>query len=199
MNSRMLQAFLRNARLVCAGAACTLLFNVGSLHAANAVAISLNVAKGQTATKRDSSTDSKTGTKTDTSTNEMFYTLSLLNPGNAPLTGLSVEYHIYNRNSDTVDGKITTAVDDISGTETLDLAPHAKKDIETTHAPHKDSTITPGPKKGVQKTGAQETHRQTVLGIIIVIKQGNQQIKKYEDPDGLRDQVDKLMGKNSAF
>jgi len=134
---------------------------------------------------------------TDETTGSVFYTVTVRNLANAAAKGVTLEYHIFNKTSNTATGQPTTiSVDDLTATSTFDLDPNAKKDIETTDIPKKSThTVTPGStdkKSGKVTPGTQSSTSTSVMGWVVYIKHNDKLVHTYMSTDTILEEVAKI-------
>jgi len=145
--------------------------------------------------------------KTDTSNTTTSYTLELRNGTASLAKGLSVETHIYVRTANHSNTTSTSSIDDVTDTQTVDVPPSGKLDIQTKDVPLTNvTTTTPATqgKKGAPGTPAQTTSTtMTVLGIYVEVSYNGKVIAKKSDPSDddiqkAKDQMNKANGGSTS-
>jgi hypothetical protein len=151
--------------------------------------IVVNAVKSQKTTTTTNTTGKGPAELTDTA---ITYTITIQSTSNVPGTGLTVEYHVYDKTDTSSGGNATVMLKDTSGKESLDLDALSSKDIETKAVHHK--TGEPAGKKpagggaGAAKP-AQVSAKQSLLGILVLVKQGDKELARYADPTDITDLV----------
>lgn len=143
---------------------------------------------------------------------QVVYTISVRNLSSFPAKSLSLEYHFYNKTAANNAGTTTITVDDVTGTQNLDLPVNGKMDIKTTPISHdvKQTYTQSGSgnaasagtkKKGGSTTlssGQTDVTTTRVMGYVIVVKTGSTIIKTLLSNDDIVDQVRAIQAKMSA-
>lgn len=143
----------------------------------------------------------KSSSKTESASGSTFYTITVTNMAANPASGVTLEYHIFNKTTVTGGpGPSTTSLDDITNSTTFDLAPNAKNVIETNDIPYSTTTVTSGgggggggKKSGGAAAPATQTSTVTsVLGWVVYVKKGDKIIHTYPSSDSIMDKVAQL-------
>jgi hypothetical protein len=155
--------------------------------------ISLDVEKGFAKSDSDSSSSgkkSKDGTRTETSGDDVIYTITVENDGDTTASGVEIDYVVYNRTISTDNGTVTKSMDNITGSETVDVPANDKKDVQTDPISHKDSTTYAKQARGVMGATAASSSRQEIMGIWVQAKLGDNVLTTYEEPMDIKETMD---------
>ncbi len=75
---------------------------------------------------------------------DLTYVITLRNNSKIPAKNVAVEYHFYNRTSNTTNGLSTYSIEDVTSTENLDVDPGSNKELVTQPISHEDSMSVAG-------------------------------------------------------
>jgi hypothetical protein len=134
---------------------------------------------------------SKSGTTT-AGTQNAWYEITVKNVGEGPITGLTINYHVYVNTITMSKTASDIALSDSNGTVTLDLPFSSSKLVETTPvAKSYSSTSNPSTsKKGVSSTST-STSTTTIAGYYITaVYNGKPIIRPVESPSGIKARYD---------
>jgi hypothetical protein len=145
-------------------------------------------------------------TKTDAISGSVFYTLTVRNLAASAASGVTIEYHIYNRTTTSSStGPSSVSLDDITDSVTLDLAGNAVKTIESkdvakgsTHSTSGGSSGGGGGGKkgggGKGNSGPPQTSSSntSVMGWVVYVKKGDKVIHTITSTDTILDEVAKI-------
>ncbi len=127
----------------------------------------------------------------------------MINLSAAPVKGVVVEYHVYNKTTVSGSGNPTVTLDDITGTSTVDLAGNEKKQIETSDIPHNvtntSTATTGGGKKGGPSSTSSSSSVQSVYGWVVYLKFNGKIVHTFKDPDNVMDYVNQYNKKNGGY
>jgi len=137
------------------------------------------------------------GSMTDTTTGSVFYTITVRNMAAAPVSGVTVEYHFFNKSTSSGSGTPTSiSVNDITASSTIDLDANGKKDIETSDIPKNSKhSSTPGSqdkKSGKVIPPTQTNETTSVMGWVVYLKKGDKVVHTYTSTDTILDEVAKI-------
>jgi hypothetical protein len=116
----------------------------------------------------------------------------------AAAKNIQVDYTIYNRTRTTTKGKSTSTIDEITGSETVDVTANGSKDIETNKVPHQQQQAAPQQSSSKNRNGggnnnnnqSQTVTVQQVAGIVVTAKIGDAIVGTYQDPPDIKAQMD---------
>lgn len=168
--------------------------------------IAMDVEKKQTKSEADTGGDNggggggggggnKNKSGISTTTSEIYYVITLHNNSNFAASNVEVDYTIYNETR-TSGGNTapSTTVDNITGSETVDIPANTSKDVETSKIPHERQQTAVGGMGGGKKKGNNvnaAVTEQEIKGIYVTAKIGDNEVSSpYEDPPGIKDDMD---------
>jgi len=132
-------------------------------------------------------------TVTDTVSGSIFYTIAVRNISPNPVSGVTIEYHVYNKTTTSGGGVAPTiTIDDITGTSTIDLPGNGTKPIETSDITTGSSNTLSQGSKGKKGGGSTASASSTVTGVmgwVIYIKKGDKIIHTVTSDDSIIDKV----------
>ncbi len=140
---------------------------------------------------------------------QLTYTITVTNSAKVPAKGLTVEYHFFNKTVNTNNGNSSYSLDDITSTESVDVAPGKTATVVSLPIPQNATTTVSGGGgasksggkggKGVSASPTQSSSITTLLGYRVEVRFGDKLIlAKSSDPMDLQqkvDQLNKLMNK----
>jgi len=152
------------------------------------------------------------GSKSDTSSSTLTYTITVRNLTATPVKGLQVEWHVYNKTATHNGNNSSTTVDDITGTETVDLDGNGKAEVVTSDIPHVVSNSTSGSSSsssnaggygkktgGTKAPAVQNSSITSVMGTYVVLKYDGKTLGRPKaDPDDVQDQVKAIQKRNGG-
>ncbi len=128
------------------------------------------------------------------------YVIKLRNGSKFAAKGVTVEYHFYNRTTNTNNGVSTYTIEDIPGNENVDIDPGKLYELTTQPISHSNSVSQSGGAtqgggggrgKGATSSPTQSSTITAVLGWHIELKFNDKVIKKLDSPDNLQDLLKK--------
>jgi len=139
----------------------------------------------------------------NTAKSEIYYIITLHNNSNFAASNVEVDYTIYNRTRVTSKGQTTTNIDNITGTENVDIPANSSKDVETTKVPHQVQQAT-NKTNGNNRRGGNGNKTpppvtvQDVAGVWAQVKVGDTVVQTYEDPMDIKAKMDAKDQKSSG-
>ena len=142
---------------------------------------------------------------TDTVTGSIFYTITVRNLLPNTASGVTVEYHFYNKTTTSGSGSSTATVDDITNSQTFDLPGSGTKIIESSDIPTGSTNSASSGGGGGKKKGgggggtASSSFTVTdVMGWVIYIKKGDRVVHTYTSDESILDAVAQIKAKNGG-
>jgi len=135
-------------------------------------------------------------TSTDTVSGSLFYTITVRNLAEAPVKGVTIEYHFFNKTLTTAsNAPSTVSLDDITSSSTIDLDANGRKTIESLDIPKNitnSSKAANTSKKGVSTPGYSSSSVTSVMGWVVYIKKGDKVVHTITSSDNVLDDVAKI-------